>query len=210
MCPPGIKLAPRGKLCPLEVKLFPGKGWRSSVCPSVLLKIEECSPLGVNEGMNIPSMVQSSPLRTSSLGFTWCDIQKYWRIYQITTKDSKLSQNIPNYDKRFQIVTKYTNIFLHSKALQNIPYLGIIFGMQMYVTSVNPRLKVSDKLDSRESWSVCRLRWRNKFSVWVSSKIVMRSQSTDTFDVHTVHTTTRQIELLKFFTVSVNLPSHSR
>jgi hypothetical protein len=42
---------PRGKFCPLGVQLSPGvKFW---VRPSVLLNNRECSPLGVNKGMNI-------------------------------------------------------------------------------------------------------------------------------------------------------------
>jgi hypothetical protein len=33
-----------------------------SVCPSILLNSRECSPLGVNEGVNIPPRGQISPL----------------------------------------------------------------------------------------------------------------------------------------------------
>jgi hypothetical protein len=57
---PGVKLSPRGKLCPLGVKLDPG-GWRSSVCPSILLNIRECSPLRVNVGVSIPPGGQLYP-----------------------------------------------------------------------------------------------------------------------------------------------------
>jgi hypothetical protein len=58
---PGAKLSPRGEFCPLRVKLSPGA--KFSVCPSILLKIRECSPLGgVNVGVNIPPRGQISPL----------------------------------------------------------------------------------------------------------------------------------------------------
>jgi hypothetical protein len=58
-CPPGLNYAPRVKLSP-GVKLFPGV--KLSVCPFILLNSRECSPLAVNEGVNIPSRGQFSPL----------------------------------------------------------------------------------------------------------------------------------------------------
>jgi hypothetical protein len=45
-CPPGVNFVPWGWSYPLGVKY--------SVCPSILLNSRECSPLGVNEGVNIP------------------------------------------------------------------------------------------------------------------------------------------------------------
>jgi hypothetical protein len=47
-------VVPRGEFSPLGVKF--------SVHPSILLNIRECSPLGVNEGVNIPPRGQISPL----------------------------------------------------------------------------------------------------------------------------------------------------
>jgi hypothetical protein len=47
-------LPPGGELIPWGVKF--------SVCPSILLKRRKSSPLGVNEGVNIPPRGQSSPL----------------------------------------------------------------------------------------------------------------------------------------------------
>jgi hypothetical protein len=49
-----VKLSPRGEVIP--------QGWRASVRPFILLNIRECSPLGVNKGVNNPSRGQSSPL----------------------------------------------------------------------------------------------------------------------------------------------------
>jgi hypothetical protein len=37
-------------------------GGKFSVYPSILLNIRECSPLGVNEGVNIPPRGQITPL----------------------------------------------------------------------------------------------------------------------------------------------------
>jgi hypothetical protein len=51
---PEAKQSPRGELCPLGVKC--------SVRPSILLNSRECSPLGVNEGVNISPRGQISPL----------------------------------------------------------------------------------------------------------------------------------------------------
>jgi hypothetical protein len=45
-CPPGENFVPLGSSYPLGVKF--------SVCSSILLNSRECSPLGVNEGVNIP------------------------------------------------------------------------------------------------------------------------------------------------------------
>jgi hypothetical protein len=49
---PGAKLFAKGEFCPLEVKLSPGG--EISVRPSILLNSREYSPLGMNEGVNIP------------------------------------------------------------------------------------------------------------------------------------------------------------
>jgi hypothetical protein len=51
-CPPGVSFAPWGWSYPLGVKLSPGS--EILFCPSILLNSRECSPLGVNEGGNIP------------------------------------------------------------------------------------------------------------------------------------------------------------
>jgi hypothetical protein len=50
----GAKLSPRGEVIPWGVKF--------SVCPSILLNSRKCSPLGVNEGVNIPPRGQILPL----------------------------------------------------------------------------------------------------------------------------------------------------
>jgi hypothetical protein len=47
-------MSPRGEFCPLGVKF--------SVHPSILLISRDCSPLGVNERMNISPREQISPL----------------------------------------------------------------------------------------------------------------------------------------------------
>jgi hypothetical protein len=47
-------LTPRGEVVPLGVKF--------SVRPSILLNSRDCSPLGVNEGVNIPPWGQIPPL----------------------------------------------------------------------------------------------------------------------------------------------------
>jgi hypothetical protein len=52
---PRGEVVPKGQFNPLGVKLSP-------VCPSILLNSRECSPLGVNEGLNIPPRGQISPL----------------------------------------------------------------------------------------------------------------------------------------------------
>jgi hypothetical protein len=62
--PPEVKLFPRGEICPLGVKL--SNGGEILCSPSILLNMfvcsRECSPLGVNEGVNISPRGQSSPL----------------------------------------------------------------------------------------------------------------------------------------------------
>jgi hypothetical protein len=55
------KLFPRGEFCPLGVKLSPGGEILCS--PFHSSKSIECSPMGVNEGVNIPRRGQSSTLR---------------------------------------------------------------------------------------------------------------------------------------------------
>jgi hypothetical protein len=57
---PGAKLSPRDEFCPLGVKLSPGV--KFSVRPSISLKSRKYSPLGVNEGANIPPRAQILPL----------------------------------------------------------------------------------------------------------------------------------------------------
>jgi hypothetical protein len=57
--PQGRTLIPKGKFCPPGANFVP-KGWsyplgvKFSVRPSILLNNRECSPLEVNEGVNIP------------------------------------------------------------------------------------------------------------------------------------------------------------
>jgi hypothetical protein len=63
---PILNFSPRGKLlcqvrsCPMGVKLSPGV--KFSVRPSILLYSRECSPLGVNQVVNIPPRGQIAPL----------------------------------------------------------------------------------------------------------------------------------------------------
>jgi hypothetical protein len=47
------------------------------------------------------------------------------KIYQITTKYTKVTLNLPNSRKIFQMAVKYSNI-IHTEALQNIPKLGFL------------------------------------------------------------------------------------
>jgi hypothetical protein len=54
---------------------------------------------------------------------TWYQNRK--KMYQISTKCTKWSQNIPNVRKMFQMEIKYSNIF-HSKVLQNLSKLGFL------------------------------------------------------------------------------------
>jgi hypothetical protein len=49
----------------------------------------------------------------------------YRKIYQMTTNYTKLPYIMPNGLKIFQMIIKYNNIF-HSKALQNLPKLGVL------------------------------------------------------------------------------------
>jgi hypothetical protein len=53
-------VVPQGEFCPQGVKSSPGV--KFSVRPPILLNSRECSPLGVNEGVNIPPRGQISPL----------------------------------------------------------------------------------------------------------------------------------------------------
>jgi hypothetical protein len=57
---PILNFAPRGEFVPWGC-CYP-LGVKFSVCLSILLNNRECSPLGVNEGMNIPPRGQISPL----------------------------------------------------------------------------------------------------------------------------------------------------
>jgi hypothetical protein len=50
---------------------------------------------------------------------------KTGKMYQMRTKCTQCSKNIPNLHKIFQMAIKYINIFL-SKALQNVPKLGFL------------------------------------------------------------------------------------
>jgi hypothetical protein len=52
-------------------------------------------------------------------------IPKPEKMYQMSTKFTEWSQNIPNIRKIFQMALKYINIF-PSKALQNLPKLGFL------------------------------------------------------------------------------------
>jgi hypothetical protein len=63
--PPRAKLSPRGKFCPLGVKLSPG-GMKFTFCPSILLNNRECSPLVVNEGVTFPPGDKFHPWGPSS------------------------------------------------------------------------------------------------------------------------------------------------
>jgi hypothetical protein len=51
---PGVNFVPWGWSYPMGVKFY--------VHPSILLHSRECSPQGVNEGVNIPLKAQISPL----------------------------------------------------------------------------------------------------------------------------------------------------
>jgi hypothetical protein len=53
-CPPGVNFVPYGRSYPLGVKF--------SVCPYIFFNSRECSPVGVNEGVNITPRGQISPL----------------------------------------------------------------------------------------------------------------------------------------------------
>jgi hypothetical protein len=68
------------------------------------------------------------PVVTSPPGlpdFSWCNVPKREEVYQMTTKYTKQLAHLLNRLKIYQITTKCTNLF-HSKALQNIPTLGIL------------------------------------------------------------------------------------
>jgi hypothetical protein len=72
---PILNFAPRGEVVPQEWILSPrGEvipwGW-NSVCPSILLNSIVWSPLGVNDGVNIPPRGQSSPLGANHDVKTW-------------------------------------------------------------------------------------------------------------------------------------------
>jgi hypothetical protein len=58
---PGANLSPRGEFCPQGVKLSPGGEILCSPLHSSTHS-RECSPLGVNEGVNIPPRGRISPL----------------------------------------------------------------------------------------------------------------------------------------------------
>jgi hypothetical protein len=58
--------------------------------------------------------------------FSWCMIPKPGKMYQMNTKCTKWTQNVPNghtifqyVSKIFQMVIKYINIFQSCKILQN-------------------------------------------------------------------------------------------
>jgi hypothetical protein len=84
--PPGANFYPRGEVVPqgwiLGVKLSPGV--KFSVRPSILLNSGECSPLGVNGGVNIPPRGQISPMWAWGWSFSPCFSKKcrfLWKIY---------------------------------------------------------------------------------------------------------------------------------
>jgi hypothetical protein len=62
MWPLGLKLAPRSQLFQLGMKVFRSEEHPLYIFPFILLYSRECSLLGVNEGVNIPSRNQSAPL----------------------------------------------------------------------------------------------------------------------------------------------------
>jgi hypothetical protein len=72
--------------------------------------------------------------------FSWYNIPKRGKIYQIATKYTKWPQNISNGRKIYQIHIKYTKIY-YCKTHQNLPKLGF------WVWSGNP---------ARDAWHVCR------------------------------------------------------
>jgi hypothetical protein len=49
-------------------------------------------------------------MRTGLPDFSWYNIPKRGKMYQITTKYTKLPQDIPNYHKIYQITSKYTKL----------------------------------------------------------------------------------------------------
>jgi hypothetical protein len=57
--------------------------------------------------------------------FSWYVTPKQVKMYQMNTKCSKWSYNIPKVCKIFQMAIKYINIF-KSTALQNFPKLGFL------------------------------------------------------------------------------------
>jgi hypothetical protein len=58
ICSPGVNFVPWGWSYPLGLKL--------SVCPFIFLNSRECSPLGVNEGVNITPRAKFHPWGPSS------------------------------------------------------------------------------------------------------------------------------------------------
>jgi hypothetical protein len=64
--------------------------------------------------------------RTAGLpDFSWYNIPKRGKIYQMTTKYTKWPKNVSNGRNIDQMDIKYTNIF-HYKTLQNLPKLGFL------------------------------------------------------------------------------------
>jgi hypothetical protein len=57
--------------------------------------------------------------------FSWYNIPKWEKIYQMTTKYTQWPQNILNCRKIDQMAIKYTNFF-HCKTLQNLPILEFL------------------------------------------------------------------------------------
>jgi hypothetical protein len=62
--------------------------------------------------------------------FSWYNIPKRGKIYQITIKYTKWPQNIPNCRKVDPMAIKYSNIF-HCKTLQNLPKMVILVWKQI-------------------------------------------------------------------------------
>jgi hypothetical protein len=60
-------------------------------------------------------------LKSGLPDFSWDNIPKRGKIYQITIKCTKLPQDIPKCCQIFQMDINYTNSF-HSKALQNLDF----------------------------------------------------------------------------------------
>jgi hypothetical protein len=65
-------------------------------------------------------------LTTGLPDFSWPNLPKRRKMYQMTIKFTKCPQNIPNYRKIYQMTIKYTYIF-HCKTVQNLPKLGFLF-----------------------------------------------------------------------------------
>jgi hypothetical protein len=109
-----------------------GKPWRRLKLGLKVFFRDFFHPLGTSFSRQLGTAVEQSEfvfqilsIRSGLPDFSWYNVPKRGKIYQIIIKYSEWLQNIQNCRKIDQMAIKYTNIF-HCKTLQSLPKLEFL------------------------------------------------------------------------------------